>query len=278
MIILLFIVIVFFIFRAYIDHNLIKITSYEVESSKIPSSFEEFKIVQLSDLHNKNFNKQLIRKINLINPNIIVMTGDMVSSNHTNFNTFFELSEELAKTYKVYYIKGNHEGRMEDKYYSKIADTLKSYGITVLDNEKRQIQNNGEYINLYGMWCNQRFYSRINRDKNNVITKDTVNKILGESEHDAYNILLMHTPLFFEAYEAWGADLTLAGHIHGGMIRLPFLGGVFSPYLELFPKYCYGKYDINNSSMIISAGLSAGTTALRLFNRPEIVSITLHSK
>ena len=87
----------------------------------------------------------------------------------------------------------------------------------------------------------------------------------------------MHTPTYFDSYEEWGADLVIAGHTHGGLIRLPFLGGVFSPDRKLFPKYCYGKYEKNDTTMIISSGLSKGETGFRLFNRPEIVSITLNN-
>ena len=128
------------------------------------------------------------------------------------------------------------------------------------------------------MWCNQRYYSRADADKEYIIKKETITKLLGTPNKDEYNILLMHTPTFFEAYEDWGADLILSGHIHGGLIRLPFVGGVFSPDRKLFPKYCYGKYELDNSTMIVSGGLSRGETGFRLFNRPEIVTITLKSE
>ena len=101
---------------------------------------------------------------------------------------------------------------------------------------------------------------------------------MGEANKNEYNILLMHTPTYYESYEAWGADLVLAGHIHAGLIRIPFLGGVFSPDRKLFPKYCYGKYDIKDSSMIINAGLSRGSTGFRFLNRPEIVTVILNNK
>lgn len=273
--ILLIILVILLIIRLYIDNNCVKITSYEVESSKIPSSFNDYKIVQLSDLHNKKYGNSLIDKIDKISPDIIVMTGDMVSASDTNFDNFFNIAKSLVSKYKVYYIKGNHEGRMEKVKYDHIRDTLKKYGIVVLDNEKVVIEKENQTINLYGMWCNQRFYSRIGRDKSNVITKDIMDKILGESQDELYNILLMHTPHYLEAYADWGADLTLCGHIHGGVIRIPFIGGVLSPYIELFPEYCYGIYKYNDSCMIVNSGLCTIKKFLRLFNRPEVVVVTL---
>jgi len=264
--------------RLYIDHNFIKTSHYEVESTKIPSSFDGYKILQLSDLHQKDFKNQLYDKIVEESPNIIVMTGDMVSTNQTNFTTFYQVAKTLAKKYPVYYIKGNHEGRMEDKSGIDFIKQLQSFGVIVLDNEKILLEKDNKYINLYGMWCNQRFYSKLNTSENNVITENIMTKLLGKTDHRFFNILLMHTPQYFEAYEKWGADLVLAGHLHGGMIRIPLIGGIFSPYLEWFPKYCYGEYHQNNATMIISGGLSAGATGFRFFNRPEIVVVTLHTK
>lgn len=271
------IVVVLFFVRLYIDHNLLRKTFYEIVSAKIPKEFDGYKILQLSDLHSKDFNGDLLIKINEEKPDIIVMTGDMVSSNHVDYSVFFDLAQQLVKKYEVYYIKGNHEGRLESKKYEIIDSVLKSYGIKVLDNEKVILEKEHGHINLYGMWCNQRYYSRADEDKEYVVKEKTVTKLLGNSNKEEYNILLMHTPTYFPAYEKWGADLTLSGHVHAGLVRIPCFGGVFSPDRKLFPKYCYGKYEINDSKLIISAGLSRGETGFRLFNRPEIVIITLRS-
>lgn len=272
------ILVILFFIRLYIDHNVIKITSYEITSNEIHSVFDGYKILQLSDLHNENFGMQLISKINNENPDIIVLTGDMVSSNDVNYTKFLDLAKFLADNYEVYYIKGNHEGDLELENYEVLEEALKIYNVKILDNEKIELKKDGEFINLYGMWCNQRYYSRADADKNYIIKEETVTKLLGETNKNEYNILLMHTPAYFDSYEKWGADLVLSGHIHGGLIRLPFVGGVFSPDRKLFPKYCYGRFGINDSTMIISSGLSRGETGFRLFNRPEIVTITLKSK
>ena len=169
--IILIILIIFLVVRIYIDDNILKISSYEIESSKLPSSFDGYKILQLSDLHNRKFNKRLFEKIDKENPDIIVMTGDMVSAAHTNFDNFFNIAKQIARKYKVYYIKGNHEGRLSDELYNAIEKKLKSYGIVVLDNQRVALIRNNEQINLYGLWVNQRFYSRISKERKENIKK-----------------------------------------------------------------------------------------------------------
>lgn len=198
------------VIRLYIDHNVISKAYYEIISEKIPSSFDGFKIVQLSDLHSKDFKGDLEEKINEENPNIIVMTGDMVSANQTNYSVFLNLAKNLSKKYEVYYIKGNHEGELSKKNYKVLEDALLSYGIKVLDNEKVTLTKDNEIINLYGMWCNQRYYSRANSDKDYVIKEETLEKLLDVPNKEEYNVLLMHTPVYFSEYAKWGADLILS--------------------------------------------------------------------
>lgn len=275
-ILLVFLIII--IVMLFIDHRWVKTTYYEIESEKLPSSFDGYKILQLSDLHNENLTHQLLAKIDKENPDIVVMTGDMVSANHRDFTTFFKLAKQVSDKYKVYYIKGNHEGELRKKDYELFSDTLYTYGIENMDNEMLRLEKDGEHINLYGMWCNQRYYSRADSDEEYKITKDVMEKLLGTPNKNEYNVLLFHTPSFFEEYEKWGADLVLSGHMHGGLIKLPKYGGVFSPDRKMFPKYCYGRFDKNDTTMIISSGLSRGSTGFRLFNRPEIVVTTLNKK
>lgn len=104
---------------------------------------------------------------------------------------------------------------------------------------------------------------------------DQISQILGEADKENYRILLTHNPLYAETYARWGADLTLAGHVHGGMIRLPRVGGVLSPERTLFPKYAGGQYDVLGSTLIANRGLGNGNYGIRLFNQPEISVITL---
>lgn len=103
-------------------------------------------------------------------------------------------------------------------------------------------------------------------------------KRLGKIDNREYNILLVHTPFFFDGYSKWGADLVLAGHVHGGIIRLPIKGGLLSPNREFFPKYDLGEYNMGKSTMILSKGLGGSKVLPRVNCKPEIVEITLKSK
>ena len=275
--------IAFFLVELYIDSNILEITNINIIDNEIPESFNDYKIMHLSDLHSKSFgekNIDLINKVNEINPNIIVMTGDMVNSNDTNFDNFFNLVKGLASKYEIYYIVGNHEQDMKEENKKVILDFLEANGIEILDNEKVVVEENGETINLYGSWCNLRYYSSKDAEEKYDFTLDAMNKIMENAkiEEDKYNILLAHNPNFIDVYAKWGADLTLSGHIHGGMVRIPFLGGIFSPDTVLFPKYTSGLYEVEGENLIVSRGLGRGLRGFRFFNRPEINVITLISE
>ncbi len=278
----IFTLLAFFLVEIYIDSNVLKVSDFTIKDKKIPPKFNGYKILHLSDLHSKSFgykNINLVNKINKISPDIIVMTGDMVNCNDTNFDNFFNLVKLISSKYEIYYIVGNHEQSMKDENRDVIIDYLKANGVKVLDNEKVSLEKDGESINLYGAWCNLRYYSSRKSKERYDFTLEIMNKIMKDSplEEDKFNILLAHNPNYIEAYSKWGADLTLSGHIHGGMVRLPFLGGIFSPDTLFFPKYSAGLYDVNGKKLIVSRGLGRGVRGFRFFNRPEINVITLEN-
>lgn len=263
--------------RIYIDNEIPKVSNVEIKSSKLPEVFDGYKIVQLSDLHSKSFgnnNEMLIDMIDKESPNIIVMTGDMVTANEKDFTVFYSLVKELTKKYRVYYVYGNHEGELSLKLKSEITAFLKENGVIVLDNDYISIEKNNEKINLYGLCYTQKYYS-YKGGKKHIITENYIKNKLGTIDKNKYNILLTHNPLFFDAYSGYGFDLTLSGHVHGGLIRLPFIGGILSPERKFFPQYSAGVYEKGNSKLVVSRGLSRGTKGFRFFNRPDVVSITL---
>lgn len=275
-----FILIAFFLVEVYIDSNILEISNFSIKDNKIPDKFSGYKILHLSDLHSKSFgnkNDKLVEKINEINPNIIVMTGDMVNCNDTNFDNFFELVKVLSKKYEIYYIVGNHEQNMKKVNKNVITDFLKSNDVKVLDNEKVELKIDDEKINLFGSWCNLKYYSSNAESKKYVFSKEVMEKIMEDApiNTDEYNILLAHNPNFIESYADWGADLTLSGHIHGGMVRIPFIGGIFSPDTMFFPKYDNGMYEVSGKKLIVSRGLGRGVRGFRFFNKPEMILITL---
>lgn len=272
----------------YVEANSLQITEYTITSPKIPEEFEGFKILQLSDLHSKEFgrdNIRLIEQIKAQNPDIIVATGDMLNSGNDNGQVFYNLAKELVKEFKLYYIKGNHEQIAEFKaeeagsgWFDSYMDELRNLGVIILDNDKAELKKGDASINLYGLEISLllyrgRYSSNYNGEKS--IDVLSIEKKLGRREREKYNILLTHNPAYFQIYSRWGADLVLSGHVHGGIVRLPLLGGLLSPDATFFPKYDAGEFELGDSKMIVSRGLGNSTLRLRVFNRPEIITITL---
>ena len=259
----------------YFENVLIKVSNFKIKSDKIPKEFNNFKIVHLSDFHSYGFGKdnvKMLKKINDEHPNIIVMTGDMVNKYDTNFEKFLNLAEALSKSYEIYYIVGNHEVRLRKDDLSFIVQKLKEFGVKILSDDKITIMRKKDYINIYGIDIPLSYYKIINKPSN---VEEVITGILNKCNEKEYNILLAHNPLYFEAYSKQNIDLTLSGHVHGGMIRLPFIGAILSPERKLFPKYSSGIYEINNKKLIVNRGLGHSRPGIRLFNRREIVSITL---
>ena len=261
----------------YFDNTLIKVSKYKIKSDKIPKEFNKFKIVHLSDFHSygfKNYNIKLIEKINNENPNIIVMTGDMVNKYDRNFDKFLNLVEILSDKYEIYYILGNHEMRLREDDLSLIIKKLNKFGIKILSDEKITIIRKKDSLNIYGIDIPLSYYKIIKKSYN---IDEVINVVLNKCNKKEYNILLAHNPLYFEEYIKHNVDLTLSGHVHGGMIRVPFIGALLSPERKFFPKYSSGVYEVNNKKLIVSRGLGHSKPGIRLFNMPEIVSITLLS-
>jgi predicted MPP superfamily phosphohydrolase len=206
------------------------------------------------------------------------------------------LLQGLSSAFKIYYACGNHELRWKYKpdarpSFDEFKKSLAGYGITFLENMSVFLErgNDGEMkgckagkaagktgkaagIRLTGLDLPPAYYK-----KRRITPLDamTIEELAGAAERPYFNVLLAHSPEYFEAYARWGADLTLSGHFHGGIIRLPFIGGVISPYLRLFPKYDKGLYHSynNESCMVLTAGLGTHTVP-RVNNPPELVLIT----
>ena len=232
----------------------------------------------MSDFHSYVFEKnnvKLLRKINDEHPDIIVMTGDMVNKYDIKFEIFLNLAEALSKKYEIYYIVGNHEIRLRKDDLSFILQKLKKFGIKILNDEKITLNRKEEVINIYGIDIPLAYYKVINKPTN---VEEVINAVLNKCNEKEYNILLAHNPLYFCEYSKQNINLTLSGHVHGGMIRLPFIGAILSPERKFFPQYSSGIYEMNNKKLLVSRGLGHSRPGIRLFNKREIISITLHSE
>ncbi|MEK4694463.1 metallophosphoesterase [Bacillus sp. FSL M8-0063] len=273
-IILLISILVSFSIFLYSQNNLISIIEVNITSNKIPSSFKGFKILQISDLHNKKFGdnqKTLIQKVKSINPDIIAITGDLIDSKSYDAEVSLELIRGLVKEYPIYFVTGNHE-KWSGKY-NDLEKELKQHHVTVLRNEHVSIQIGGQDIHILGI--DDPEFVTGNRDEGNVV-KDEIIKAKFEMQPDTYNVLLSHRPEFLTEYADEQIDLVLSGHAHGGQVRLPFIGGLVAPNQGILPTYTAGLYEKQNTSMVVNRGLGNSIIPQRIFNRPELVVVQLN--
>ena len=276
---------IFILMYLYIKYNVntLEVTKYVVENKKVPKEFDGYNIVQISDLHSKLFgenNKKLIQKIKSLNPDIVVVTGDLIDGENNNYNVALDFLKEISKLYRVYYIIGNHEQKsLIKKYkdeYKDYFNKLHKIDFVNLDNNKVEIVKGDSNINLYGLTVPYSCYKYLfDNQETTSIDIDFLEEKLGKVDREQFNILLAHTPFYFDEYEKWGADLTLCGHVHGGIVRLPIVGGLLSPDRKFFPKYDLGEYTKNKSTMIVSKGLGGSKVLIRVNCKPEIVNIKL---
>lgn len=258
-----------------------KVTRYRVRTGTETRSQEQpFSAVFLSDLHNASYgenNSRLLQEIRNENPALILIAGDMLTAgSNPQSDAAVALMNELTKRYQVYYANGNHEHRMKentDKYgdrFERYSNTIKSLGVHLLENGGERVEINKMAFHIWGLELDHTFFRR---GRSGMLSPSQIEELLGSPDEQSFNILLAHHPAYFDAYAAWGAQLTLSGHLHGGIIRLPFLGGVVSPQMRLFPKYDRGMYTKDGKKLIVSAGLGSHTVNVRINNPPELVVI-----
>lgn len=262
------------------DSNRFRTVSYEIQSDKLK---EAFCFVFLSDLHGKVYgkeNERLLQEIDRLHPDAVFVGGDLLTAKPNQpFDSAVFLLEKLKKRYPVCYANGNHEHRLvlyPEKYHemaSEYENKLNTLGIKRLINEKESFENAN--FDVVGSQIERVYYKRFHKIP---MMKGYLEQLLPERSKDRFTILLAHNPEYFEQYKSWGADLVLSGHVHGGVARLPFFGGVISPDLRLFPKYDGGLYHIGKSQMIVSRGLGAHTIPFRFLNPGELVFVSLLPK
>lgn len=256
-------------------NNSVVISRYSVTPDGLPEQFDSYRIVQISDLHNKDFGSRLIEKIWELKPDIIVITGDIIDGYSTKLSVAAEFAENACKISPVYYITGNHESRLPEEYASLRA-LMEEAGVTVLDGKAVTLEKNGGEICLAGV-DDPAFFGTYLLGENEIQFKEALSP-LKEQAGGKVSILLSHRPEYFDMYAELGFDLVFSGHAHGGQIRLPFVGGIFAPGQGLFPKYTSGVYESGETSMIVSRGLGNSLFPFRVGNRPEIVVCDLEEK
>ncbi|MBR5371782.1 MAG: metallophosphoesterase [Oscillospiraceae bacterium] len=253
----------------YDGNNRLDITEYDYTGSDVPQSFEGYRIVQISDLHNKVFpneNAGLMEEIRALKPDLILLTGDIVDGNtHTDYDAALLFMQQIPKIAPVYYVFGNHEYQLRLSMRTAFVEQSQKWGVQYLDNENVQIRSDaGETFTLIGL------------NDHSLRTSD-LQKLVDRAEDD-FQIVMAHEPEYLWSYADTGADLVFSGHEHGGQIRIPFTHqGLFAPDEGLFPRYSEGMFTQDDTTLIISRGLGNSRFPFRIFNHPEIVAVTLHA-
>lgn len=263
----------------------IKITKYEVKNKNLPESFDKFKIVQLSDIHNDYYGEKLedlAKKVENEKPDIIAITGDLVDAQRYNAENTLAFIDRIKDISPIYFVYGNHDIGIEgDNYYTRIVEELEERGVKFLNVKSDTIVRGNDSINIVGIQDPSTIYNieRFARlDTSEEVNEAMIEEVLNNRiNKNGFTLMLAHRPEYFDIYKNYDIDLVLTGHAHGGQFRIPFIGGIYAPNQGLFPKYTSGMHTENKTSMIISRGLGNSRLPIRIFNTPEIVSVTLKS-
>lgn len=262
----------------YWQNDTLQVTRYSLKFSDLPADFDGFRIAQISDMHGKTFgkrNSRLAGRIRSLDPDMLIITGDMMSSTKDDSEAFLDFLELFDNACPVFMCLGNHEQIAElinEPVYNAYIKRLEDRGVILLDNKKATITRGKGKINLYGLTLELYHYSGRDSgyyDENLFPTEEFIEGVLKKPE-SGFNIMLAHHPAYFLQYASWGADLVFSGHIHGGIVRIPFMGGLLSPDRVFFPEYDAGLFEAGDSKMIVNRGLGYSVINIRLFNRPEI--------
>lgn len=273
-----------FLARSEYERKALSLEEVSVETDKIT---RDWTFVFLSDLHENTFgrdNERLLAAIDAVKPDAVLSGGDLIVTKKGRAKTAVSeaLLARLAARYPVYCGNGNHENRMvwnRKEYggdYERYIGRLKEMGIICLSDQSAVLKKE---VRISAVNLDPCFYKKANSGKLSSMEPEYVEKKLGPAAgKDCFQILLAHSPLFFDAYRKWGADLTLSGHFHGGTIRIPGLGGVMTPQYQFFLPVCAGTHEREGRYMAVGRGLGTHSINIRLNNRPQLLAIRLKRK
>ncbi|MBE0447146.1 MAG: metallophosphoesterase [Actinobacteria bacterium] len=273
LLIALVITLLFFILFLNFENNSLTVTNLDVKLDDLPPKFDGYKILHISDLHGKSFGprqRDLVAAISKTNPDLIAVTGDLIDHRRNNDEAGILLLRQITGIAPVYFVTGNHE--QQSGRLNSLENRLTKYGVKVLRNSHASINRGNERLSIVGMDDVAKNAKPYDSD---AIVVNELNQAMADLPKSDVTILLAHRPEKFSIYSLYGVDLILAGHAHGGQIGLPLIGGLYAPDQGFFPKYISGPYKKHNSTMVVSRGLGNSIAPQRIFNRPEIVLITL---
>ncbi|SKC38424.1 metallophosphoesterase [Maledivibacter halophilus] len=250
--------------RIYFEIKTIDIDKISVKTKKIPQN-KEFKIVHISDLHNKklpNNSINLLDDIMKLNPNIIALTGDIIDAKTRDFDNIYNFLDNLIKINKnIYYVSGNHEWKNPKN--QQFIKGLKNRKVKIINNTNRIIKCKDFSINICGI-------------DDPYTNHENIDKAFNSIDNNNFTLLLSHSPdIIFKPYNL-NCDLIICGHTHGGQIRFPFLGAIIAPGQGFFPKYDKGIFELERNLLLyINSGLGTSRMPIRFLNKSQISFITL---
>lgn len=271
-----------FLARSRYERRTLSVEETWISSPKIK---KDKTFVFLSDLHDNSFgpgNEILLGAIDQARPDGVLIGGDMmVTKGVGDLSPSLALLRRLAARYPVYYGNGNHESRLRwerelyGRRYEAYRRQLEAWGVHYLENDSALWQ---EDVVISGADLDQRFYRKAFFRKPEPMKSGYLRARLGDADEKRFQILMIHSPLYFKNCADWGADLTLCGHFHGGTIRLPLLGGVMTPQYQFFLPWCAGEFQREGKRMIVSRGLGTHSINIRLNNLPQLAVVHLKAE
>lgn len=272
LVIILFILILACLASIWVSYNWLTVTHFTVRSSKIS---EPFRIVLVSDLHEHQFgrdNEKLAEKIREQSPDLIIIDGDMINGDSENADTAVELVRALKEAAPVYYSFGNHEYSYMEAGHEDLTEELEAAGAVVLNYQSIDIDVKGNQIRLGGLY-EYGFETGMQSEEEN---ERAISYLEEYADTDRYLIMCAHRPESFYPWDMadqWGIDLVLSGHLHGGQVIIPGVGGLYNSLDGFFPKFDYGQYKLGDSDMVITRGLGSNPKMLPRFNNPPEIAV-----
>lgn len=247
------------------------VSQYEITLPQGQERLDGYKIVQIADLHSADLEEELEQALEQLQPNLIVMTGDLVNREDRDFTKALATAALAVRFAPTYFVRGNHE--VDNPDYARLREGLEKAGVTILEDEGVVLEYHGASLNLVGVKDVTAYPS--SRAQAIEAMEQTAKGLFVDG---TYHVLLSHRPSLLEAYGACGADLVFSGHAHGGQVRLPVIGAVFAPDQGLLPQITAGVHTAGKAQVVVSRGLGNGTPFPRLWNGPELVSVTLRAQ
>ena len=269
-----------FILWQHFELKKFRITSSEYQTDKITQSVN-FAVV--ADLHAHVYGRDndiLIQKIKEQKPDMILVPGDMIVSRYPEtYETAYQALKKLTEIAPVYFSNGNHESRvskvpvMQTEAFLAYENRVRKSGVHILNNASEEVILHGGKFCISGLEIPLECYGKGSYEP---LPEHFIRDVLGDAKQDSVQILMAHNPMFAKEYAEWGADVSVCGHTHGGLVRIPGIGSVISPQFELFPKYDAGEFNFGDRKVYVSKGLGTHNFHIRVFDRAEVLMIRIN--